>query len=46
MGAERVLWPGQLEAERAAHAQEHGIELPAAIAADVQRLADELGAAA
>jgi LDH2 family malate/lactate/ureidoglycolate dehydrogenase len=46
MGAERVLWPGQLEAERAARARDEGVPLPAGIAADLGRLSDELGVAA
>lgn len=43
-GTDRVLWPGQLEAERAEHARAGGIELPAWIGSDLARLADELGA--
>jgi LDH2 family malate/lactate/ureidoglycolate dehydrogenase len=43
MGADRVLWPGQLEAERAARAGDQGVPLPAAIAAGLGRLCDELG---
>jgi LDH2 family malate/lactate/ureidoglycolate dehydrogenase len=45
-GADRVLWPGQLEAERAARGREDGVALPAAIAADLERLASRLGVAA
>jgi ureidoglycolate dehydrogenase (NAD+) len=46
MGADRVLWPGQLEAERAARGREDGIPLPPALAADLERLVAELGVAA
>lgn len=42
MGAERVLWPGQLEAERAERGRAEGVPLPAAVAADLERLAREL----
>jgi LDH2 family malate/lactate/ureidoglycolate dehydrogenase len=41
-GAERVLWPGQLEAERAARGRADGVPLPAAVAEDLERLAREL----
>jgi LDH2 family malate/lactate/ureidoglycolate dehydrogenase len=44
-GVDRVLWPGQLEAERTARAREHGVPLPDAIAADLDRLASEMGVA-
>jgi LDH2 family malate/lactate/ureidoglycolate dehydrogenase len=37
--AGRVLWPGQLEAERAAERREHGIPLPASIVAELQAVA-------
>jgi LDH2 family malate/lactate/ureidoglycolate dehydrogenase len=43
MGADRVLWPGQLEAERAAKAHDEGVPLPPAIAADLARLTGDLG---
>lgn len=46
MGADRVLWPGQLEAERAARARAEGVPLPPAIAAELERLSEELGAVA
>lgn len=42
MGAERVLWPGQLEAERAERGRAEGVPLPAAVAADLERLGREL----
>jgi LDH2 family malate/lactate/ureidoglycolate dehydrogenase len=38
-GVERVLWPGQLEAERAADGLEHGLPLPDAIATDLELVA-------
>jgi LDH2 family malate/lactate/ureidoglycolate dehydrogenase len=44
-GVERVLWPGQPEAERAARRRAHGIPLPAPIAEDVRRVAAGLGVA-
>jgi LDH2 family malate/lactate/ureidoglycolate dehydrogenase len=46
MGADRVLWPGQLEAERAERARAGGVPLPPAIAAELERLSDELGVVA
>ena len=44
-GVERVLWPGQPEAERAARRRANGIPLPAPIAEDVRRVAAGLGVA-
>jgi LDH2 family malate/lactate/ureidoglycolate dehydrogenase len=46
MGADRVLWPGQLEAERAARARDEGVPLPAEVAADLARLSAEMEVAA
>ena len=43
MGADRVLWPGQLEAERAERAVAEGVPLPPAIAEELERLSHELG---
>ena len=40
---ERVLWPGQLEAERAARARENGVPLPSTIVAELRELALGLG---
>ena len=37
--AGRVLWPGQLEAERAAERRDRGIPLPPAVAAELEALA-------
>jgi len=42
--ADRVLWPGQLEAEREARARKRGIPLPAEIAEELRELARELDA--
>jgi LDH2 family malate/lactate/ureidoglycolate dehydrogenase len=39
----RVLWPGQLEAERAARAREDGVPLAPMIIAELQKLARGLG---
>jgi LDH2 family malate/lactate/ureidoglycolate dehydrogenase len=39
----RVLWPGQLEAERAARAREEGVPLPPTIIAQVRECGHELG---
>lgn len=44
-GVDRVLWPGQPEAERAARARREGINLPDAIVADLELLEMELGTA-
>jgi LDH2 family malate/lactate/ureidoglycolate dehydrogenase len=41
--ADRVLWPGQLEAERAEQRRRDGVPLPAAIVDAVVALAEELG---
>jgi LDH2 family malate/lactate/ureidoglycolate dehydrogenase len=41
--AGRVLWPGQLEAERAEDRRANGIPLPAALVADLQSVADAVG---
>jgi LDH2 family malate/lactate/ureidoglycolate dehydrogenase len=42
-GSGRVLWPGQLEAERVARAREEGVPLPPSIVAELRDLALELG---
>ena len=42
-GAKRVLWPGQLEAERAAERMRHGIPLPTPIVRDLALTAAEVG---
>jgi LDH2 family malate/lactate/ureidoglycolate dehydrogenase len=39
----RVLWPGQHEAERATRAMREGVPLPSSIAGSVMSLARELG---
>jgi LDH2 family malate/lactate/ureidoglycolate dehydrogenase len=39
----RVLWPGQLEAERAAQAREEGVPLPPTIIAQLRELGRDLG---
>jgi ureidoglycolate dehydrogenase (NAD+) len=39
---DRVLWPGQLEAERAARGRRGGVPLPARVAEDLRSLAREL----
>lgn len=39
---DRVLWPGQLEAERADRGRKRGVPLPPAIAEEVRSLASEL----
>jgi LDH2 family malate/lactate/ureidoglycolate dehydrogenase len=44
-GDGRVLWPGQLEAERAERAYSDGVPLPAGIAEDLRALALELDVA-
>jgi LDH2 family malate/lactate/ureidoglycolate dehydrogenase len=41
----RVLWPGQLEAERAARGDREGVPLPPAIIDEVRKLARQLGVA-
>jgi LDH2 family malate/lactate/ureidoglycolate dehydrogenase len=45
MGADRVLWPGQPEAERTERGRAEGVPLPAAVAADLERLGGELASA-
>ncbi|MCF2533327.1 Ldh family oxidoreductase [Yinghuangia soli] len=42
-GVDRVLVPGQLENERRAHREAHGIPLPAALRDEIDRHAAELG---
>jgi LDH2 family malate/lactate/ureidoglycolate dehydrogenase len=42
-GVERVLLPGELEEEARARAERDGVLLAAAVAADLDRLADESG---
>jgi LDH2 family malate/lactate/ureidoglycolate dehydrogenase len=39
----RVLWPGQLEAERAARAREEGVPLPPTIIAQLREVGRDLG---
>jgi len=39
----RVLWPGQLEAERTARAREEGVPLPPTIVTQLRECARELG---
>jgi LDH2 family malate/lactate/ureidoglycolate dehydrogenase len=39
----RVLWPGQLEAERAARARKEGVPLPPTISAQLREFGRELG---
>jgi LDH2 family malate/lactate/ureidoglycolate dehydrogenase len=39
----RVLWPGQLEAERSARAREEGVPLPPTIVAQLRECARDLG---
>jgi LDH2 family malate/lactate/ureidoglycolate dehydrogenase len=39
----RVLWPGQLEAERAARAQEQGVPLPPSVVTHLRECARDLG---
>ena len=42
----RVLWPGQLEAERAVRAREEGVPLPPIIIARLRELGRDVGAPA
>jgi LDH2 family malate/lactate/ureidoglycolate dehydrogenase len=39
----RVLWPGQLEAERAARARKEGVPLPPTIIAQLREFGRDLG---
>lgn len=42
-GTDRIYYPGEMEWERYASAQKHGIDLPADVAESLQGLADESG---